>query len=84
VASVAAQFRLDVKEWQAVCGWGRGYYQWASGLRFDPSEHLIKARKFGECHRLLAEGKSPGETGFAPLSLLPLSDPRSITFDRSQ
>ena len=77
VASVATQFRLGSKEWQAVCRWGQGYFQWASGIRFDPSEHLLKARKFEECKKLLSAGKSPDATGFAPLSLQPLSNPTS-------
>lgn len=83
VAGVAARFGVGLKEWQTVCGWGQGYYQWASGLRFDPSEHIIKARKFGECKKRLAEGTPPGAIGFAPLSLAPLTAPTSVALTSS-
>ena len=71
-AEVAAHFQMDQAKWSSVCDWGRTFYRWVAGFRFDPAEHLARAARFEENGRKIAEGQSPEATGFAPLSLRPL------------
>jgi hypothetical protein len=71
-APVAEHFGMNAERWHSVCDWGRSFYRWVAGFRFDPADHLAKAKRFEECDRLIAGGQSPDATGFAPLSLRPL------------
>ncbi len=69
---VGRQFGMTSARWQSVCDWGRSFYRWVSGFRFDPSEHEALARRFEECERRLKEGEPVESLDFAPLSLAPL------------
>jgi hypothetical protein len=74
-ADVAAHFGLDRDRWVVVCDWGRTFYRWVAGFRFDPAEHVANAERFEECRRRIAEGEHPDALGFERLSLRPLGSP---------
>lgn len=71
-AAVAVDFGIDSRRWTVVCDWGRTFYRWVAGFRFDPAEHLANAERFEECGRRLAEGEAPDSLGFDRLSLRPI------------
>ncbi len=71
-AAIAGHFGMDRGRWVSACDWGRSFYRWVAGFRFDPREHLAKAGKFEESGRRIAAGEAPGSTGFVPLRLDPL------------
>ena len=71
-APVASHFGMDADRWRSVCDWGRSFYRWVAGFRFDPAPHLAKARRFEESAQFIAEGESPETIDFPPLSLQPL------------
>jgi hypothetical protein len=70
---VADHFRLDRSRWLIVCDWGRTFYRWVAGFRFDPAEHRANAERFEECTRRIAAGEAPDALGFERLSLRPLA-----------
>jgi hypothetical protein len=72
-ADVAEHFGLDRSRWLAVCDWGRTFYRWVSGFRFDVAEHVTNAERFEECSRKIAAGEAPDALGFERLSLRPLA-----------
>ncbi|HEY2157335.1 MAG TPA: hypothetical protein VGH33_17030, partial [Isosphaeraceae bacterium] len=71
-AGIAAHFGLDRSRWVAVCDWGRTFYRWVAGFRFDPAEHVANAERFEESGRRIAAGEEPEAMGFDRLSLRPL------------
>ena len=68
-ARVALDFNIDAGRWIAVCDWGRTFYRWVAGFRFDPAEHLANAERFEEAGRRIAAGEPPDALGFDRLSL---------------
>lgn len=71
-AEVCWHFGLDRSRWVAICDWGRTFYRWVSGFRFDPSEHVANAERFEESGRRIAAGEEPESLRFDRLSLRPL------------
>jgi hypothetical protein len=71
-AEVAAHFGLDRSRWVSICDWGRTFYRWVAGFRFDPSEHVANAERFEVAGRRVAAGEEPDAISFDRLSLRPL------------
>ena len=71
-AGVASHFGVDSGRWVSACDWGRSFYRWVAGFRFESQEHLARARRFEESGRRIASGEAPDSTGFVPLRLDPL------------
>ncbi len=57
-ADVATRFGLDRSRWMSVCDWGRTFYRWVAGFRFDPTEHVANAERFEASGRRIAAGES--------------------------
>jgi hypothetical protein len=71
-AEVAEHFGLDRSRWVMICDWGRTFYRWVAGFRFDPTEHIANAERFEESGRRIAAGEGPEVMHFGRLSLDPL------------
>ncbi len=74
-AEVAEHFGLDRSRWVVACDWGRTFYRWVSGFRFDAAEHVRNAQRFEESGRRIAAGERPEAIEFDRLSLSPLPPP---------
>lgn len=62
-ADCAAHFAMDADRWRGVCDYAAWFYHHTAYVRFDPSQRLAKAARFGEASRQIAAGTDPEAVG---------------------
>jgi hypothetical protein len=62
-AECARHFGMDAPKWAEVCAASASFYDRTAYIRYDPSERLEKARRYGEAGRRIAAGSPPAEAG---------------------
>jgi len=59
----AEHFGVKPNDWFLVCERSSEFYRYSSITRYDPTERLAKARRYGLAAEKIAEGVPPEETG---------------------
>jgi len=71
---VAAHFGVDASRWAEVCRRSEIWYKAVAPIRFDPTDRLMKARRYGLAAGKILGGTPPEQAGVPGIGVPPKGD----------